>query len=520
MPYWQNTISNSEDKMANKNLIIVKKAGELVHPDYIARAVKEYTTYFGLAASIDGELLVSHARGKKTVDDIVNLQTELQAQSTIMVLGEYDTILDEDMMPYTVNVADNISVAIALEGDFQRSGKVKNSHLNEWHCKEEFFKLKLPKLYRAANAGKELDVNSKDTFGIPNFLEELNDPVTQIDLQNSWDNRGFISIIAKSGPAIQVWNNGNVFQRQYSWGHVSSGLGYEEKAAEPPKKMGLLEELRAKKAAASAVIGEIIEGKTDPVKATASPQTAIADKLKEAQAKKTVLHMPVKTDTAVVVPDEWETVGPAVGTSNTEKKKWWYAQVGYVPEGYKTPACRVRRKKGTTIGENAPKEMLPQPQPVAEVPVSVPEDKPDDKKVDPKTLPDQKPAPENFKDTSPHNVSMQALPILSPKQKLAISNSWMKDAEVLKLLGDDMKALAFEPKRIKEFEENFPHFADQFGLESGTLWLTMEALLKLGETDPKALAQYAFNRQNDYGRVQNQLKNVLTDPSKNIASAM
>ena len=508
--------------MAKKNLIIVKKAGELVHPDYLARAVKEYTTYFGMAATVGDELLVSHSMGKKTVDEIVGVQTELQAQSMLMVFGEYDTLLDEDMMPYIVKVSDGVDVALALEGDYQRSGKMKSSHIDEWHCKEDFFNLKLPKLYKTANFGKELDVKSKDTFGIPNFLEELEDPITKIDLSNSWDNRGFLSILAKSSPALTLWNTGNVFARHFSWGDVSSGLGYDEKAAAPPKKMGLLEELRAKKAAAGAVISDIIEGKTDAVKATADPKTAIADKLKEALAnkEKTVLHLPEKTSTAVTAPDEWETVGPAPSVNNNDKKKWWTAQIGYVPEGYKQPSCRVRRKKGTTIGEHAPKEMLPQPQPVAEVKASVQEVKPDDKKVDPKTLPDHKPAPENAKDTSSHHVSMSALPILSPKQKIAISNEWLKDAEVMKLLGDDMKALAFEPKRLKEFEDSFPHFADQFGLEPDTLWLSMEALLKLGAVDIKALAQYAFNRQNDNFNNKIKLRSVLTDPTKKIASAM
>lgn len=486
--------------MAMKNVIVVKKPGELIHQNYLTRVVKEYTTYMGTALVHEGKLVIDHQKGRPTVEAIMELQTALQPSQIIFCFGENPAILPEDMMPFDVvlDKEKDHRLALFMEGQFQGYAVPKSTHTNEWHCKEDALAKKLQKLYKTANAG------------IEGLLAELNDPVTQQDLSNFWAERGFMTLLSNSGLAVTVCNKGNIFKADYNWGTTSQSLNYVEKTevkvekAEPQKELSVLEKLKLKMNGTQPVVEKPAELKDEPK----------AD---------TVIHNKVITE-------ELETVGPAPekrsdGTVMTNKMKsaWWMAEVGYVPDAYKKSNCKVQRKKGTKVGVLANLAQQSQVQDAATVGDAV-ADAPvtntaNPNKVDPKTLPDQKPAPENVKDTSPKHIVEGLLPLLSPQQKLKLKTGWLKDAEVIKLLGDDFQKMAFDPKKLKELEDKYATFYDGMGFDEN-LWLSIEALVKLGAEDVKALAVYAFNRQNDNFKAGLQLKSILSDPSNKIATKL
>src|ERR1700731_3648239 len=157
--------------MANKNVIVVKKPNEIIHPNYLGHVVKNFTTYMGTSLIHDGKLVIHHQKGKPTVDNIMKLQNDetLKALQVIFCFGENPTLLDEDMMPFDIIVDKDSDkhVALFLGGNFQGYSVVKSGHTNEFHCKDEFLSKKLPKLYRTANSG------------MAGLLAQLNDEITQ-----------------------------------------------------------------------------------------------------------------------------------------------------------------------------------------------------------------------------------------------------------------------------------------------------------------------------------------------------
>lgn len=470
-----------------KSVIVVKKAGQIISGPYVSRLVKEFGRFMGTALVAEGELVVDHKKGKLTEDAVNEVQTAFKDYEIVFYFSDTE-MMDEDQQPFEV-VADKdtgTKVVVALEGKFEGYTVPKSTHTNEWHCKEDFISKKLPKLFRSANAG------------LPGLLEELKDPITQQDFSNSWTDRGFISFLTTAEPTISISNKGHVFKQSYAWGDTSNGLNHTEKV------VGATTIIDTKAEAKPLSKFELLK-----LKVAGKPVPAIAADL----------PAPLKAETAIaaaasaVAGDVYEFVQLPQEAfdkdnrwTNDAKAKWWISEVGYKPDGFKDGKTKIKRTKGTKVGILAPLS-------AANV---------DDKKVDPKTLPDMKPveAPAaSTSDVAPKHVLTDNSPIITPRQKIKLHADWMKDAEVIKILGDDYQKMAHDPKRLKEFEDNCQTFYDGMGL-SENVWFSFEALMRLGSQDIKALAVYAFNRQNDNVRNDLKVKSILLDPGKKIAHAM
>ena len=473
------------------NVVISVKPGEIIRAEYLTRVCKEYNGYLGTAAVIDGKLTIDHFNAAPTPEAIMDVQTALKDNYRVFCLGKsMKDMLPTDMMPFEIilDKASDTRAALFLDGNFHGYGKAKGKGVQEFFCKEEFLEAFLAKIYKSSGGTVE------------HFIAELQDPITQSALQNTWTDRGLITILTASGPPITIMNEKNAYFAQYNWGNTSQSLNYVEKTEpkleDKPKELSPLEKLKLKMKAS----GGSPPAETVPVE-------------------------PPKTDTAIPTadPNDLEWVGPAPSFhedgkpfTNAHKKDWWTKQVGYIPEGYKTPNCKVQRKKGTNVGVFAPLlhgQVLPTVTPAVTSPDTV-----EPMKVDPKTLPDTTPAVEepSSKDVAPHHISMDNIMHMSPRSKLKLKNHWLSDAEVIKTLGDDMRQKAFDPKTLKNLEDNYATFADGLGLNPDTLWLSMESLVKLGTIDLQALAQYAFNRQADWARTRNELLGALTDPNRRV----
>lgn len=471
--------------MALRNVIIIKKPGELISKGYLERVVKEYTSYMGTALVFDGQLIVDHKKGRPTVDAIMELQSAegFIDKQILFCFGENSlTMPDEDMQPFPVDIGGGNIIALGMEGNFEGYSVPKSAHTNTFHCKEDALQKKLQKLFKAGGST------------IEGFLEELNDPITLQDISNFWTDRGYISIMTTAGGVKSVFNKGHVFKSSYNWGDTSSSLNYveqtitkEEKVVEKP--MSALEKLKSRIAGGPAKPDGLVEKKGD---------TAISIDLNNLED----VRLP---------PEAFDAVG---GWTNKQKAQWWINELGYQPPGYKDMITICKRTKGTRVGIAHPlassnvKDAATAGDPVADKALT---------NNEVKNLTDKN-APEGVKDTTAHHITVDNMPILSPKQKLNLKSNWMKDADIVKLLGDDHRALMNDPKKLGEFIDNYQAFTDGLGISDDT-WLSFEALMKLGATDLKALAIYAFNRQNDNSSANIRLKSILSNPNNKLDRA-
>lgn len=448
-----------------KNVIVITKANEIVAKAYLEKACKD-ATYLGTALVHEGKLVVDHQGGKPTVEQVMKVNDALKDGTIAFCFGENKTIVDTDRQPFraVLDREKGDEIAVFLTGNFNGYEVKDSSHTNEFHCFDDFISKKLGKLYKAADGD------------LSQLMEELNDPITKRDFEQSWVNQGFITFLTSSGQALSLFNKGNTFKKEFSWGTTSDGLGFEPKAEkEAPKveekKLSLLDKLMLKKEPSSA-------------------SSSVAD---------VIAKLPVDDS-------EYEEVSLPAGTTMTNKEKiiWWQNEIGYKPEGYKEASTKVKRNKATGKGILFPL--------AASSGVTLTND-------EVKNLPETtvKEAPEHVKDTAPKHVLMDNMPILSPKQKLKLHADFLKDAEVMKLLGDDFQKLAHDPKKLKEFEENYQTFGDGLGLPEDTA-LSFEAMMKIGTLDIKALAILCFNHQNQKFTLKQQLTTILANPLNKIAS--
>lgn len=464
--------------MANRNIIVIRKAGMLINPSYVEKAVKD-ATYMGISFVHDGKLIVDYRKGRPNLQAVMDVQNDDQFKDKTIIFnfGENKTILDEDMQPFhiVVDQASGAEVAVFLDGKFDGYTVKNSSHTDEWHCKEDFISHKLKKIFKMANAG------------LAGLVTELNDPVTQQDFSNSWTNYGFIAMMPSVGEVVHIANKGNIFKGEYPWGVTSYAQGYTEKAVEEKvedKPMSILDRLKAK-----------ASGKMEATPAPAAAPVIPAD----GEYEEVRLPEEAHENGVPEQKKKW---------TNKVKSNWWFNEVGYQPEGYKLMNTVVKRYKGTKRGIMAP---------LAAGNVTDKPEKPD-LRVDPKTLPDTtEKVADTITDTSAKHVSVDNLPIIGPKTKLLLRQQWFTDAEVAKTLGDDMKELAYNPKKLKELTENLATFRAGFGLEEDTVF-SYEALLKLAAIHPEALAKLCFDEQTAKIGLQIKLKSILLDPAAKIAT--
>lgn len=486
-----------------KNIVAVKQIGLLIADGWLSRAVKD-AGYLGTAVVHEGSLVINHQPAKPTVESIQKVQEHFKDSVVIFCFGENaKTQLEEDRLPFLCQLGKDKAdeAAVFLTGSFEGYAVKGSSHIPEYHAFDDYISKKLQKVYKGAGSD------------IEEFLKELNDPVIQQEISHSWTNRGFISILASNGKQSTVFNKGNVFAREYPWGVVSDGLGYEEKpvttpAPEPAKELSLLEKLKLKSSGKepAASVPPVAPPKSDTSKAAI--EAAVSTEHEE-----------------VSLPPE------AKSWVNKQKRSWWIAEIGYAPNNYKELRTKVMRFKGTkkgiyahlvdangnlpaVINQNDFSTGLPDPQPQKITDSTAMDHKEEVKvvkaenpnKVDPKALPDKKEAPENAKDTAPKHVSADNLPILTPKQKLLLKKDFLADKEIVKILGDDFQSMVVAPKNLKEMEDSYAPFWDSLGMEPH--FMTKEALLKLGTLDLQALATFAFHAQLDAKKAELKLASI------------
>lgn len=482
--------------MAHKSVIVVQKPNEKIAAAFINILCKDFPSYMGVAAIENGSLVSTSVKGAPKAEQFAEISEALGTSHIVFTVGKAGhDLLEEDQQPHVIlrNDTGQPIVSAFLAGGFDGYAVVKSSHTPEYHCVQEILIPKMKKLYKGS--GNDLAA----------LIEELKDDVTQNDFKNCWVNNGNIVFMTANGPVV-ISSAANIKQGTFNWGWTNDAFNYKEQTVAKDEKPAVVEEkpltLRQKlllKAGATKTTGE----------------TVVVDKTVTGPAK------PTETSAAAInaVMEEYEDVRlPAAASDWVNKKKieWWVGEIGYKPEGYKDLKTTAKRRKGTKMGVLHPLFSEKAKEEAIAAGVATP-------------LPSENNAPAasveapmgiveevHVKDTSVKNVSTAFMPILSPKQKLGLKTSWMKDAEVVKTLGDDFKAV-IDPKLLKEYEETYASFWDSFGLSETPRPLSYEAYVKLGEVDIRALAKLAWENQNDSLRHQLKIKTIIADPKMRVA---
>ena len=485
--------------MAHKSVIILQKPNEHVHPTYAAIMCKDFPSYFGVAAIQGGKIVTEIVKGTPKPEAFADVSEVFGKNWMAFALGKAgQDILEEDIQPFEL-LKDKDGQVIAVgffDGQFEGYTQPKSSHIDEYHLVNDVLIPKLKKIYRSVGGG------------IPELIEELNDPVTKQDFNNCWTHRGNITIFTAEGPPI-TFTGQNIYKADFNWGWTSNAGNYKEQTVakvEPKADAEAPLTLRQKLLAKAGLKQQngattIVDVKTDvigPVKPTLTSAAAIN-----------------------AVMEEYEDVRlPADANNWVNKKKieYWIGEIGYKPEGYKDLKTTAKRRKGTKMGvlhplfsEKAKEEAVAKGQ---ATPLVVDNNAPAASVEAP--MINTEAVNDHVKDTSIKNVTTAYMPIISPKQKAGLRTSWMKDAEVVKVLGDDFKA-TIDPKELKGFEETFPTFWSGFGIEGGSRPLSYEAYVKLGECDPRALAKLAWDNQNDALRLQLKVTSISANPNHKLA---
>lgn len=492
---------------------VVKKAGHLINEQYLDKLVEKQTAFIGAAVVVEGKMTVMRERVKPTKQAIIDIMTMFKDHYVIFSVGE-NVLLDDDMQPFEVLAnAERETIAIAcLDGDFDGYSVVDSAHASEYHVIQDFFLPKMKKILKIAQGE------------VKGVLEELNDETTKKDFANSWMNRGSITFMLTEGDPITL-QAGNVFKGEFNWGYTSNSFGHVEQTisatetkaviAEPEKPLSMADKMRA---AAGKLKDNIIPGKTSAPDVVAENGTS--------RTGNTVLSNSLTGEGQWVKPD-------ATLVNKKDLEKWYMDRLGAKPQGYRKSPRIWQKKDGSysmhgpdgmqalsahamaaqnsqtqadrtadtlaTAGTAEPRE-IPRQQSstggINDIPKKgketvMPQNSPQPAVTQTKNVSTQHIPPAK---TTPAQVNMEMLPLISPDQKKKVEEGFFKNAEVMRIIGEDGSNI-FNPKLLKTLEAKFPNFAESFGIGTmdQVLGWPVELFVRLGDVEVRTLAKLAYD---------------------------
>jgi hypothetical protein len=213
---------NGSSKMQS-NVIVMKSKNEIVPTGYTQHILPVYTTAFGLAMVVDGELFT------KTYDEqIVEIYQQLndgiqipnKDLNIIFNFAKDDSgkFQPEDLQPFTILSDGNKKLLVAfLDGNFPDYSHA-SAHSKEFYCVNEYLIPMITKLYELVN---------KDMTKLLGYLNTSGS--THKDLCNiasGPNGYGSIVLFANTGEVIHFDNNKGF--GTYPWGWTTNTLNYTD----------------------------------------------------------------------------------------------------------------------------------------------------------------------------------------------------------------------------------------------------------------------------------------------------
>jgi hypothetical protein len=211
----------------HRGLIIRKNPGALIAKEYLEKAIAGMTCVGAAVATVGDDkkptLLCQYLNEAPTVAGLEEAQNTFKDDGIVFFLGEFPKGTNtEEIQPFALLADDkdqNLAV-LFLEGDFVGFEKGGSSHSAEYNCAETLLGPMIAKMFNGS--GQDL----------VKFNAELDEPLTETLIKQSYANRGTVCILTQDGK-LHTWGD-NELRKDYPWGWTSQHLGFE---AEAPKKV-------------------------------------------------------------------------------------------------------------------------------------------------------------------------------------------------------------------------------------------------------------------------------------------
>lgn len=205
----------------HRGVVIKVNPGQLIPTDYLAIAVKTFTTCMGMAvvARHEGKpiMLVEHVMEAPTVDKINDIQQKFKDCNRLIFLGEFPAgALEDDIPPFRVIAdGDDDLVVVVTDGEFVSFDKPNSNHSADFHLMETAIGPMIAKMYNKDAAGN-----------MDKFNEELNNPLTETLMNSFSANRGNVFILT-ADDKLHSYCKGEL-RKAFPWGITTQHLGFGE----------------------------------------------------------------------------------------------------------------------------------------------------------------------------------------------------------------------------------------------------------------------------------------------------
>lgn len=218
----------------NTATIIHKKAGQDIAPDFLALAMKQNQTAFGICLQdkVAGKdpILDLMGKAKALTADTYNAIEGIRDIPAVIWLANLNEHFDKvnDLQPFDfqmIGEKDKDGVApdpesvlcIFIEGDFPKYNKPDQGHTDEYNLWEDYLFPTLLEKFELANGDVE------------DFYARLRTKQFSDSILNTIGHRGVVMLVPLDGDPIVVKHN--ELGAEYAWGSVSNRYNYGDKSA-------------------------------------------------------------------------------------------------------------------------------------------------------------------------------------------------------------------------------------------------------------------------------------------------
>ena len=215
----------------NTSVIITIKAGEVPNRDYIAKALQQCPTCYGLVVqNEDGEdssLEIAKDASNLSLDKLMETLEACKDANVVLTLGNMvqDFDKDNDLMPFVFQQGDGETepeniLAIFLEGDASSYCRPGEGHTEIHNLWEDLI---FPTIGEKFEASADL----------PSFFDKLRTSAFKQTVLNSFKHRGVAIFVPVIGDIITMENN--EIGAEYSWGTTSNTFGWGDAVKTKPE---------------------------------------------------------------------------------------------------------------------------------------------------------------------------------------------------------------------------------------------------------------------------------------------
>lgn len=296
----------------HKELICFADKDKVLHPSFVAAALKKYPSAMGIALvdPADGTLSAQGAPNP-TAEAVIKTSTTFTKPGVLFSFGDHPPgALEEDIQPFII-LADEQNNALMyafITGSYPGSMRRDSAHSDAYHFANDFLKQKFEQLY---------DILDKDLSKLVALCDK---PIMRNDLMNGAVGPSCVTLIF-SDSSIKTYVK-DLEPVEFAFGWTTDDCGYRENVGDyPPKEEGGIKKLPAALArkAKSLIAGSSVPTPETPV---AVPKPIEATNPQTRKTEEPIKPVVPKMDTApITIPKDLKL--PSGVTLGTDGNLYW-----------------------------------------------------------------------------------------------------------------------------------------------------------------------------------------------------